>query len=266
MRVSLASAFAALVSILSVADANSQGISIAKVLENVRRQQHAADFRAEGRLVRVAEQGLRTAYRFTCKGKFFAATFKCLWQITDPASASVRLLIEAPDGGQPRIRVAATDSKINELKPDQWGDSFLDSGLAYEDLVERQFSWREQILVKEDKYGARTCFVVQSQPGPGEHSIYSLVTSWVDRDTYVPVYVEKTLRKSGIKKQFLYYGIQQSKGTWGARQVEVRVEGSSVRTLLIVTRGSGKANLSRSDFDPGVLTSHTLGMERRSPP
>ena len=69
----------------------------------------------------------------------------------------------------------------------------------------------------------------------------------------VPIVVRKHVRASAVVKEFTYRGLRQSKGQWGARQVDVRVEGNPRLTLLVVTRGSAKAGLSAGDFAPGVL-------------
>jgi hypothetical protein len=233
--------------------ASPQAASIDDVLSSVRRLRRGADFRAEGRLVHVDARGARTTYRFTCKGKSFSETFKLFW-----SSASLKLLMEASGAGRARIRMARVpDFTIHELKPEEWSEALFDSALEYEDLIDHHFSWGVQVLVGEEKYGARTCYVVRSQPGPGEPSTYSRVTSWIDKTIYVPVRVEKVVRASGATKHFVYYGLQQSRGVWGARQAEVRTEGNPALTYLIMTRGSSHANLGPGDFDPTVLMKHT---------
>lgn len=60
--------------------------------------------------------------------------------------------------------------------------------------------------------------------------------------------------RSGIVKEFLYYGLSKSKGMRSASQIEVRTKGKPYSTFLIITRGSGKASLTRADFDPRLLT------------
>jgi hypothetical protein len=54
-------------------------------------------------------------------------------------------------------------------------------------------------------------------------------------------------------KEFVYYGLRQSKGVWSAGQIEVRIKGKPDSTLLIVTRGSQKASLDTTEFDPALL-------------
>jgi hypothetical protein len=66
--------------------------------------------------------------------------------------------------------------------------------------------------------------------------------------------VEKTLKGTGAVKEFTYFGLRQAGGIWSASQVEAKMRGSAGSTLLIVDRGSAKANLALGDFSPEHLT------------
>jgi hypothetical protein len=55
-------------------------------------------------------------------------------------------------------------------------------------------------------------------------------------------------------KEFTYFGLRHEGGVWSADQVEVKTRGQAGSTLLIVDRGSAKANLSLADFGPEQLT------------
>jgi hypothetical protein len=103
------------------------------------------------------------------------------------------------------------------------------------------------------KFGARDCNVVKSTPGPAVKTHYAEVTTWLDRSIGFPVYVEKTL-KNGTVKEFTYFGLRQEGGLWSAHQVEAKIRGQAGSTLLIIDRGTPKANLSLKDFSPEQLT------------
>jgi hypothetical protein len=130
----------------------------------------------------------------------------------------------------------------------------LETAFTYEDLLENQFDWHKQTLAGEAVYGARTCYVLKSAPDGNGQSHDSAVTSWLDRETLHPVRVQKTLRASGAVKEFLYYGLRESKGIWSASQVEVKTVGKPGSSLLVVTRGAEKAHLAAGDFDAALLT------------
>jgi hypothetical protein len=87
-----------------------------------------------------------------------------------------------------------------------------------------------------------------------DHSHYAEVETWLDHTIGYPVYVEKTLKDGGIEKEFTYFGLSRSGGVWSARQVEVKIHGRPGSTLLIIERGSTKANLSIRDFSPEQIS------------
>jgi hypothetical protein len=55
-------------------------------------------------------------------------------------------------------------------------------------------------------------------------------------------------------KEFTSFGLRHDGGLWSATQIEVKMRGKTGSTLLIVDRGSPKANLSLGDFSPEQLT------------
>jgi len=63
--------------------------------------------------------------------------------------------------------------------------------------------------------------------------------------------VVKTLRGTGLQKEFIYYGLRQVGGDWSASQVEAKLQGKPGSSIMAIEGGSGKANLGRKDFDIG---------------
>jgi len=221
-------------------------------LEAIREE---TDFRAGGRLVGVAASGERRTCQITLRARWLAGSLRVFCEISDPAPARVRVLLESPAAGAARIRKGHAGDRAPVAVPfENWGEGLLDTGFAYEDLLENQFQWHKQVLAGEAVYGARTCYVLKSAPEGDDQSQYSGVTSWLDRDSLHPVRVEKTLRSTGAVKEFIYYGLRESKGVWSASQVEVRTNGKPGSSLLIVTRGAEKARLTATDFDAALLT------------
>jgi hypothetical protein len=231
-----------------------QAATITEVMNQIQSIRRAIDFRAEGRLVLLDGAGQRMTYRLSLKAKFFPEGLKVLCEVTDPPAARLRLLIEAPEKGNGTMRLAkAQDERVEQIHSEHWGEPILDTGLAFEDLVDAHFFWRLQTLVGEEKHDGRDCYVINSRPDSGDESHYSAVTSWIDKRIYFPILVQKREKGTGSIKEFTYQGLQQSKGVWGARQMEVRIKGNPRRTLLVIAKGSGKAKLNASDFDARLL-------------
>ena len=229
------------------------------VLATPRQNVQTADFRATGHLVRVDANGTRTSYGITIKAHWFPGVLRVLVQLTPPKDAKpgarANILLEMHPNGQNVINIAHPgDSAPAILAYNKWSDGPLGPGFSYEDFLEPQYFWPNQKVVEETKYGARDCNVLKSTPGASDRTHYSEIRSWLDSTIGYPVYVEKTVKETGAVKEFTYFGLRHNGGIWSASQVEVKLRGSTGSTLLIVERGSAKANLTLADFSTEQLT------------
>jgi hypothetical protein len=229
--------------------------ALSDVMEKIQAWRKTTDFKANGRLVRVAESGERTTYRISIRARSFADGLKVFCEVTNPPQAKVRLLLESRTTGGATIHTGhAGELAPKELPAASFGDPLLGSEFSFEDLMDNQFLWKNQTLLERAKCGARECYVIKSEPSAADHSHYSSVTSWVDQKIYYPVRIEKVLKGSGIVREFTNYGLRESKGRWSASQIEVETKGRPGSSLLIITGGAEKANLNASQFDPALLT------------
>jgi len=229
--------------------------NIADLTAHLRSRREATDFRVSGKLVRLGASGERRPYPYSMTASSIDGAIKIFLDVSAPPPSGFRLLLEsAADGGVSARMGHSGDAAPRTLSFQEWGQPILESDFNYEDLLETQFLWKRQMLVREERCGARQCYVVISEPGAEDKSHYSSVTSWLDRETYYPVKVEKVVRVSGISKTFTAFGLRESKGLWSASQIEARTSGRTGSTLLIISRGTGKAHVAASEFDPRLLT------------
>ena len=134
------------------------------------------------------------------------------------------------------------------MSPDHWGDGVAATLFYPEDFADGQFFWAKQTVLPPQKYGARDCFVLKSEPGPGQPTQYASVTTWMDQKTGSPVYVEAVPKNAGPTKQFVFYALEQIGGLWLSRQVEAKLNGKPGSTILLIDHGSPHAHLTRKDF------------------
>jgi len=243
----------------------AQTVNVNDLLASMRKHIETADFRATGHLVWVQPNGTRLSYPITIKAHWFPGVLREFVETgpgpKTPANApsggglATHALLELRPNGQASITVAHPGDKspIN-LPVEKWSEGPLGSGFGYEDLLEQQYFWTGQASEGNAKFGARDCVIVKSTPGASDRSHYAQVKTWLDPSIGFPVYVEKTVKESGVVKEFTYYGIRHEEGVWSAHQVEVKVRGQSGSMLLILDRGSAKANLTLADFNPALLT------------
>jgi hypothetical protein len=233
------------------------------LLATPRQRVETADFRASGHLVRVDASGARTSYGIAIKAHWFPGVLRVLVEIAPPQSdrtkpgpdARAHILLEMRPNGQNAILIAHPGDKTPAALPfDKWSDGPLGNGFSYEDFLEQQYFWPDQAALEETKYGARECDVLKSAPGTADRTHYAEIKTWLDHSIGFPVYVEKTLKGTGAVKEFTYFGLRHEGGVWSADQVQVKTRGQAGSTLLIVDRGSAKANLGLGDFSPEKLT------------
>lgn len=237
---------------------------VASVLKAPQDRARTADFRASGRLVRVDADGTRTSYGITVKAHWFPGVLRVMVDVAPPSSAKqagakqdgrAHILLEMRPNGQNLVQIAHPGDKALATIPfDKWSDGPLGPGFSYEDFLEPQFFWPNQTVVEQTKFGARNCDVLNSTPGPADKTHYAEVKTWLDQSIGFPVYVEKTLKGTGSVKEFTYFGLRHDGGVWSASQIESKTRGHGGSTLLIIDRGTAKANLGLSDFSPQQLT------------
>jgi hypothetical protein len=231
----------------------------AAVLAPERHEIQAADYRASGRLVYVQANGARTSIPIVIMAHWFPGVLRVALQVghppkagpgpASPANFAVHALLEMRPAGGSTIWVAHPGDKSAALLPfGQWSDGPAGSGFAYEDFLEQQYFWPQQSLASPAHFGALDCDVVRSVPGAADRTHYAQVKTWLARGIGAPVYAEKTLKGAGSVKQYTYLGLRHNGGVWSAGQVEEQSRGQNDKSLLILDRGTAKANLSVRDF------------------
>jgi outer membrane lipoprotein-sorting protein len=220
------------------------------VLNGSRQRIEKLDYRLNGRLTRVEGDGKRTNYKFVAKAHWFPDGLRLLCEITGTGAQKTSLLVHMSTSGQMSIQAIRPGEKTASVLPfEHWSDSLVGTDFTYEDMVEGQYFWKNQELQAPEKFGMRDCFVLKSKAGSQDRSGYDSVTSWIDRKIFFPVHVTKTIHGTGSQKEFLYYGLKQVSGAWGAMQVEAKQQGKPGSSMLVIETGSGKANLTAKDFD-----------------
>ena len=230
----------------------------------VQRQRiEATDSRATGRLVQVDAGGKRVSNAMTIKAHWFPGVLRVLVEIVPPKTPAdnaskdprVTILFEMRPKGPTTIRVFhPRESAPASLPYDKWSESVAGTDFNYEDFLQAEFYWQGQTILKTAMLGTHNCDVLKSTPGASDRSHYAEVQTWLDQASSYPIYAEKTLKDGGTVKDFTSLGLTKSGGVWAARQVEVKTHGHPGSTLLIIERGSTKANLALKDFSPDEIS------------
>jgi hypothetical protein len=235
------------------------------VLAAPRERVQTADFRASGHLVRVNGDGTRISVPITIKAHGFPGVLRVLVEVgaaSKPGANSlasahipIHILLEMRPNGQNVVEIVHPGDKAPVILPfEKWSDGPLGAGFSYEDFLEPQYFWPGQAVLETTLRGSRKCEVVKSTPGAADKTHYAEIRTWLDQTIGFPVYAEKTMKGTGALKEFTYLGIRHNGGVWSATQVEAKVRGKDGSTLLIIDRGSAKANLGLKDFSTAQIS------------
>jgi len=208
-----------------------------------------SDVRASGRLVAIAANGTRNNNTLTLASHSFPDGLRTLVTVTTPDHTTTRYLLTQNSEGHTIIETAAKSGAPARVPAERWSEEVAGTLFYPEDFADGQFFWTKQTLLPPAKYGARECFVLKSEPGPGQPTVYASVTTWIDQKTGAPVYVEAAPKSGGATKQFVFYGIQQIGGIWLSRQIEAKVAGKPGSSMMLIDHGSDHAHLQRKDFN-----------------
>jgi len=238
---------------------SAHAIDAHDLVTTARQRIENADVRASGHLVWVQPSGERTSFPISFRAHWFPGVLRVLVDLGQPSNAHremrEHILLELRADGEITVRVAEPGDAVARILPfEKWNAQFLGPEFSYEDFLEEQYFWPVQTSEGAEKYGARVCDVIKSTPGAGIRTHYSLVKTWLDHTIDFPVYVEKTVKDTGAVKEFTYFGIRHEEGIWSAQQIEVKTHGQQGSTLLVIDRGSAKANLTVNDFSLAQLT------------
>ena len=98
-------------------------------------------------------------------------------------------------------RIAAQDKR----------SSFVGSDFTYEDVSGRDIEDDTHAATKEEKLGARDCYVIKSTPKAADVD-YGYKLSWIDKTTFLPIKEEYYDRKGELYKVFTADEIKDVKG------------------------------------------------------
>jgi|WetSurMetagenome_2_1015567.scaffolds.fasta_scaffold34329_2 outer membrane lipoprotein-sorting protein len=89
--------------------------------------------------------------------------------------------------------------------------SFVGTDFTYDDMSTRDVSKDTHEMVREEKKGNFDCYVVKSTP-VDKNDQYSYRMSWVDKTTWIPIYIEMYDKTGKLEKTNEIKTIQQKTG------------------------------------------------------
>ena len=130
---------------------------------------------------------------------------------------------------------------------------FMGSEFAYEDISSQEVEKYTYEYLRDEKVDGQDCFVIERKP-TYEHSGYTKLISWVDKNMYQARKVEFYDRKDTLLKTLHITGHKQYLGKyWRAHQMEMTNHQNKKSTTLEWKNFKFKTGLTERDFDQNAL-------------
>ncbi len=90
--------------------------------------------------------------------------------------------------------------QVRRINASDGSKSFVGTDFSYDDMTDRNLDDDKHEFIKSENKGSWDCYVVKSTPVDPKNSQYSYRISWVDKETYIPVYIELYDKKGKLEK------------------------------------------------------------------
>ena len=130
---------------------------------------------------------------------------------------------------------------------------FMGSEFAYEDISSQEVEKYTYKYLRDEKIDGQDCFVIERKP-TYEHSGYTKLISWVDKNMYQARKVDFYDRKDTLLKTLHITGHKQYLGKyWRAHHMEMTNHQTKKSTTLEWKNFKFKTGLNKRDFDKNAL-------------
>ena len=130
---------------------------------------------------------------------------------------------------------------------------FMGSEFAYEDISSQEVDKYTYKYLRDEKIDGKDCFVMERKP-TYEHSGYTRLMTWMDKEMYQARKIEFYDRKDTLLKTLNISGHKQYLGKfWRAHKMEMTNHQTKKSTILEWKDYQFKTGLNSRDFDKNAL-------------
>lgn len=172
------------------------------VMQNADNVEKPKFTRAQVQMILVEKSGASETRVIDEWGKNENGLSTMVMQFNSPASVKGTRFSQQENGGGKADTKFIFLPDVGTVRPvaaSQGSSSFMGSDATYDDMSTRDVDedTHELLAETEAKGQFKNCAKVKSTPKDAKSSQYAYRISWVDKDTWVPVYVEMYSKKNG---------------------------------------------------------------------
>jgi hypothetical protein len=174
------------------------------------------DFKARVMMKLVSKGGQERVREMTMLRKNFGETggdqkyFIYFFQPADVKDMTF-MVFKYPKKDDDRWLFVPAISMVRRIAAQDKRSSFVGSDFTYEDISGRDIEDDTHVITKEEKLGAKDCYVIKSTPKTADVD-YSFKLSWIDKITSLPIKEEYYDKRGELYKTFSADEIKDVKG------------------------------------------------------
>ncbi|MBK5295129.1 MAG: outer membrane lipoprotein-sorting protein [Acidobacteriia bacterium] len=232
-----------------LACASMQAQDVRKIIEEVQRRSRTNSQRYEGTLQVVDARNRITEKRWQYdRLGAFGESKTVLRFLSPPEVKGVALLVH----------------NFKERSSDQWmwtpalqrdrrialqdrSTRFFGTDFSFEDLEERDVDHSDYKLLGEETIEGSPCWKIEARPRKSRSSQYTHTVAWVRKDAYVFVRID-CYRGEELARRIGYHEVENIKGIWTAKRIEVYDTKRKSRTVMKLDRLEYNVPMKDEDF------------------
>lgn len=213
-------------------------------------------FKTRARLVRTVpgspgEEVLQVVIKERREGGATKVLYQVLWPKESQGRAVV---VETAADGAVSGFLFDTQGKQTPLSPKLMSQTVFGTDVTVEDVAEAYWRWPHQKVVGEETVSGRKCKIIESRPGPGTVTSYSMIKTCMAPDIALPVVAEKYGKDGALLRRFFAAKIvKQGHDSWGTAVLVVDSTGGRGRTVLEGTSSERDIEVPAEQFTPDGL-------------
>lgn len=214
----------------------SSHLSGRELAQKVFDRETGRDATASVEMVLLNKRGKKRVRTFDSFAKHYGTLIRQAIRFTSPADikGTAFLSIEKAAGETDQFLYLPALRRARRIVTSQKSHRFVNSDFTYEDMERRPVDDSQHTIAGEDRKGPIMCFVLESRPKKGVSSQYSLVKSWITKETYVPVYTEFFDKKGRLIKKYKVLRLEKKQGIWTEMYVKMEDLRRKHKTFLNV--------------------------------
>jgi hypothetical protein len=232
------------------AGAAAENFTAEQLIAKIEAAQKTSGFRTRARVIQnAADSKDPEVLQLLIKGRRQGDAVQTLYQVLWPKPVEGRTLVveTSADGTVSGFLFEPPGSKI-PLTPELMAQPLFGTGVAVEDVAEAYWHWPLQKLAGDEMVAGHRCKILESRPGAGTTTSYSLVRSWIAPDLSLPLRVEKLGKDGRLERRFTAAKIaRQGAGCWTAAVLVVD-SSDGRRTTIEGTRSDRDLTLPADQF------------------